>query len=447
MESIADAARTPQQSDDERAIRRRGLTLFLLTVTYFFSYMDRQILAILLELIKADLKLSDTQLGLLSGLAFAIFYAGLGIPVARLADRSNRRNIIAWSLAIWSAMTAMCGLAQNFVQLLLARIGVGIGEAGSSPPSHSIIADLYPAEKRAGAMGIYALGVVLGSGFGTMIGGWLAHLYGWRVAIVAIGIPGIALALLVRAFVVEPRRGLSETKPISDAARPSITAGFASLWGNLAARHLVIAVTLTSFIGYALTAWAPSYYQRSFGLTLPQIALILAPILAIVGSISGVVGGKLADRYAKKHGLHAQAWLVAILKTIAFPFALALYIVPDVHLALVAYGIALLFQNSYLGPTFALIQGLAPLKLRALWAAITLLVINLIGLGLGPTLIGLLSDLYRPALGAESLRYALLTMAAVTPWAIWHYWRAGIHLRTAAATPPTAGKAVASGGL
>lgn len=429
MTSIADAAGVRQQIDDDRAIRRRGITLFLLTLTYFFSYMDRQILAILLELIRADLKLSDTQLGLLSGLAFAIFYAGLGIPVARLADRGNRRNIIAISLAIWSGMTALCGLAQSFLQLLLARIGVGIGEAGSSPPSHSIIADLYPSEQRAGAMGIYALGVVLGSGFGTMIGGWLAHLYGWRIAIVAVGIPGILLAIFVRLFVVEPRRGLSETSPVSDEARPSLAAGFSSLWSNPAARHLVLGVTLTSFIGYALTAWAPSYLQRSFGLTLPQIALILAPILAIIGSISGVVGGKLADRYAKRHGLHAQSWLVAILKTIAFPFALSLYIVPDVNVALVCYGIALLFQNSYLGPTFALIQGLAPLRLRALWAAITLLVINLIGLGLGPTLIGLLSDLYRPALGEESLRYALLTMAAVTPWAIWHYWRAGVHLK------------------
>jgi len=160
-----------------------------------------------------------------SGLAFAIFYAGLGIPVARLADRGNRRNIIAISLAIWSGMTALCGLAQSLPQLLLARIGVGIGEAGSSPPSHSIIADLYPSEKRAGAMGIYAMGIVLGSGFGTMIGGWLAHLYGWRIAIVAVGIPGILLAIFVRLFVVEPRRGLSETSPVSDEARPSLAAG------------------------------------------------------------------------------------------------------------------------------------------------------------------------------------------------------------------------------
>lgn len=420
---------TRQQEADERALTRRGITLFLLTLTYFFSYMDRQILAILLELIKADLRLSDMQLGLLSGLAFAIFYAGLGIPVARLADRGNRRNIVAISLGLWSLMTALCGLAQNFVQLLLARIGVGIGEAGSSPPSHSMIADLYPAEKRAGAMGIYALGVVLGGGFGTMIGGALAHLYGWRIAIIAVGIPGILLALLVRALIVEPRRGLSDPSAQTEGKAPGIGAGFASLWQSPAARHLVLAVTLTSLIGYALTAWAPSYYQRSFGLTLPQIALILAPIIAIIGGISGVVGGKLADRCARRHGLHSQSWLVALLKAIAFPFALALYLVPDVELALICYGIALLFQNSYLGPSFALIQGLAPVQMRALWAAITLLSINLIGLGLGPTLIGLLSDLYRPALGAESLRYALLTMCAITPWAIWHYWRAGVFLR------------------
>ena len=414
---------------DEAAIRRRALTLFLLTLTYFFSYMDRQILAILLEPIKADLKLSDTQLGLLSGLAFAIFYATLGIPVARLADRSNRRNIIAASLALWSAMTAVCGLAQNFVQLLLARIGVGIGEAGSSPPSHSIIADLYPPERRAGAMAIYTCGVVLGGGFGTMIGGYLADQYGWRTAIIAVGLPGIALALIVWLFVAEPRRGMSDASVTHAAVRPSLADGFRSLWANPAARHLVMAVTLTSLIGYALTSWGPAFYIRSFGLTPTQVGLILGPLVAIVGTISGVGGGKLADFFAKRHGLHVQSWLVAILKSIALPFLLTMYLVGDVRAAIAAYAIAVLFQNSYLGPTFALIQGLAPLRLRATWAAITLLVINLIGLGLGPTAIGMLSDAYRPLFGEESLRYAAFTTAAFTPWAIWHYWRAGIWLK------------------
>ena len=421
MAASATSQTADERSADERAISRRTLTLFLLTTTYFFSYMDRQILAILLEPIKADLKLSDTQLGLLSGLAFALFYATLGIPVARLADKGNRRNIIAASLAIWSAMTALCGMAQNFVQLLAARIGVGIGEAGSSPPSHSIIADLYPVDRRAGAMAIFTLGVVLGGGVGTLIGGFLSDLYGWRVAIIAIGLPGIVLALVVRLFVVEPRRGLSDPALAVTAERPSVSTGFATLWAEPAARHLVAAVTLTSLIGYALGAWSPAYLSRSFGLTGTQIALILGPLVAIVGTISGVGGGRLADRLARQHGIHSQSWMVGALKVVAFPLTLGVYLAPNVTVAVVCIGFSYLFASSYLGPTFALIQGLAPVKLRSMWAAITLLVINLIGLGIGPTVIGVLSDLYRPSMGAESLRYALLTTAAVTPWAIWHY--------------------------
>jgi MFS family permease len=421
---------------DKRALDRRSMTLFLLTLTYFFSYMDRQILAILLQDIKADLLLSDTQLGVLSGLAFALFYATLGIPVARLADKGNRRNIIAMSLAFWSAMTALCGLAQNFVQLLAARIGVGIGEAGSSPPSHSIIADLYPPAKRASAMAIFSLGVVLGGGLGTLIGGFLSDLYGWRVAIIAVGLPGILVAVVIRMFVVEPRRGLSDPTLVVPAEHPTVKAGFVTLWREPAARHLVLAVTLTSLIAYALTAWSPAYFARSFGLSSTEIALILGPLVAVVGTISGLVGGRWADRLGRTLGLHAQSWMVGGLKVVAFPFVVGVYLAGDVYLAVICLGLAYLFQSSYLGPTFALIQGLAPLKLRSMWAAVTLLVINLIGLGIGPTAIGMLSDFYRPTYGEESLRYALITGAAATPWAIWHYWRAGVHLKRRAATEP-----------
>jgi MFS family permease len=422
------------ESTEERALRRRTLTLLLLTLTYFFSYMDRQILSILLEPIRADLKLTDTQLGLLSGFAFAIFYATLGIPVARLADRGNRRNIVAVSLAVWSFFTAVCGFAQNFLQLLLARIGVGIGEAGSSPPSHSMIADLYPPERRAGAMAIYTSGVVLGGGFGTMIGGTLAFYYGWREAIVAVGVPGILLAVIVRLFVVEPPRGMSEPDKPRAAGQPPLMDGFRTIWAEPAARHLVAAVTLTSLIGYALAAFGPSFYVRSFGLDVRTVGLILGPLVAIIGTISGVVGGMLADRWARKRGLHVQAWLVAILKTIALPFLVAMYLSPTVWIAVPVYAVAVLFQSSYLGPTFALLQGLAPLRLRAMWAAITLLVINLIGLGLGPTAIGAISDAFRPFVGEESLRYASLTTAMLTPWAIFHYWRAGVLLKRRAVT-------------
>jgi len=412
------------------AVRRRTLTLALLTLVYFFSYMDRQILAILLELIKADLKVSDAQLGMLSGLAFAIFYAGLGIPVARLADRTNRRNIIAIALALWSAMTAVCGLAQNFVQLLLARIGVGVGEAGSSPPSHSIIADLYPPEKRASAMAIYATGVVLGGGFGTMIGGAIAGEFGWRWAMILVGIPGIILAIVVRLFVVEPRRGMSDAQiATSSDAMPGVWEAFIGMWRSGPAFHLVLGVTLTSLIGYALTAFGPSYLQRSLGFSIQQVAFSVAPIAAIVGTISGIGGGRLADWAAARWGLHTQSWMVALLKMLALPFMYLFYLTDSPTVALTAYAFNILFASSYLGPSFALIQGLAPVRVRAMWAAVTLLVINLVGLGLGPLLIGVLSDALRPAYGADSLRWAMVIMVSLTPWAIFHYWRAGVLLK------------------
>ena len=428
-------ATNPHAIADALAVKRRGWTLGLLTTAYFFSYMDRQILAILQELIRKDLDLSDTQLGLLAGLAFAIFYATLGLPVARLADRGNRITIITIALTIWSIMTAVCGLAQNFVQLLLARIGVGVGEAGSSPPSHSIIADLYPPEKRAGAMGIYSLGVVLGAAFGTTIGGLVAAAYGWRVAMFTVGLPGVLLAIIIKLVVVEPRRGLSDVQIVAEAqergAMPSLAEGFRGMWANGAAVHLVMGVTVTSLIGYGTTAFGPSYMQRSLGVSMVDIARYIAPVAAVCGSLSAVVGGWLANRVAKRWGIHAQAWLVLALKSVGLPLAFLFFAARDTQTGVILYWISLLLTNSYLGPTFALIQGLAPIRMRALWAAITLLVINLFGLGLGPTLIGVLSDLYRPAAGEESLRWALLTFVAATPWALWHYWRAGVLLKRA----------------
>ncbi len=440
MATTPGAAAPTMAQTDAIAMKRRTATLILLTAAYFFSYMDRQILAILQEDIKAELLLSDTQLGLLAGFAFAIFYATLGLPVARLADRGNRVNIIAIALTLWSGMTAVCGLAQNFVQLLIARIGVGIGEAGSSPPSHSIIADLYPPEKRAGAMGIYSLGVVLGAAGGTIIGGTLAHYFGWRVAMFAVGIPGIILAVIIKIFVIEPRRGLSDVQQASagvpNAAMPSFGAGFRSLFANRAALHLVMGVTITSLIGYGHTAFGPSFLIRTLGMDKLQLASIVAPVGAICGTISAVMGGWLANKAAERWGLHSQAWLVLVMKGIGLPLSFLFFASSDPWVAVPIYWFSLLLVNSYLGPTFALIQGLAPLRMRALWAAVTLLVINLIGLGLGPTMIGVISDALKPTYGpAESLRLAMLTFAAATPWALFHYWRAGVWLKRQAAAP------------
>ena len=411
--------------------KRRALTLLLLTLAYFFSYMDRQILAILNEDIIKDLNLSDAQMGVLGGLAFAIFYAGLGLPVAWLADRGNRVRIIVIALSIWSGFTAAGGLALNFWHLLAARIGVGIGEAGSSPPSHSIIADLYPPEKRASAMAIYSLGVGLGAAFGTIIGGTVATFYGWRAAMFVIGIPGLLLALVIWLAVPEPVRGLSDQQIAMTEGKPTLGQGFRTLFRNRAALHLIAGFTLTSMIGYGLSAFGPAYFIRSFGLTKLQIAWFIAPTSAVILVIAAVVSGRVADRLAKTHGLPIQATMVAVLKTCALPFTIIFYTATNVQIALGAYFCSIVFSTVYLGATFSLIQSEAPVRQRAMWAAITLLINNMIGLGLGPVLVGAISDALKPTYGAESLRYAMFTFAAITPWAIFHYYRAGVLLRRA----------------
>ena len=408
---------------DDVEPRARRVTLALLTITYVFSYMDRQILAILQEDIKAELLLSDTQLGLLSGFAFALFYAVLGIPVAALADRINRLNIISISLALWSAMTALCGLAQNYTQLLLARIGVGIGEAGSSPPSHSIIADLYPANKRALALSIFSLGTTLGAALGQFLGGNLTYYFDWRVAFLAIGLPGVILALFVKFRGTEPMRK-AEPGAVESEQMPSVWTGFRSIFGNPAAVWLVAGVTLTSMIGYALTGWTPSYLIRSFELTTLEVGNFVAPVLALGGIAGGLGSGWLANRLSERYGIKAQPLMIAGLKLIALPFLIWFYLADSAPVAVGVYFIALLFQSCYLGPTFACIQTLAPLRMRAVWAAITLLVINLVGLGIGPTMVGVISDLLQPRFGEESLRYSLLVIGSLTPIAIFFYWMA-----------------------
>ena len=432
---VSKAVAQRPEIDDAVALGRRSVTLALLTLVYFFSFMDRQILSILLEAIKADLQLSDTELGLLSGLVFAIFYATLGIPIARLADRSSRRNIIAVSLAVWSLMTAACGLAQTFTQLMLARVGVGVGEAGAGPPSHSIIADLYPPDRRASAMAIYSLGVLLGGGLGVMIGGNVASLYGWRAAMFVVGLPGLLLAVIVRLVMVEPRRGLSDVdRVVEQSAHPSLADGVASIWRSAPARHLIAAITLTSLVGYALTGWGPSYMQRSLGYSMREVANYVALPAALIGAASALIGGKLADRAARRRGVYAQSWVVVAMKAIGFPFAVAFYFVDAPDVALGCYFVSYIFAGAYLGPTFAMIQHLAPLRLRATWAALSLLSINLLGLGLGPYLVGQLSDWLRPTFGAQSLRYAMLGVSLLTPWTILHYARAATLMKRAEAT-------------
>ncbi|HDZ57368.1 MAG TPA: MFS transporter [Pseudomonas xinjiangensis] len=402
----------------------RRYALILLVAAYTSSHVDRNIVGILIEPLKADLLLSDTQLGFLSGIAFALFYATLGIPIAIFADRSNRRNIIAWSIAIWSAMTALCGTAQNFWQLAAARVGVGIGEAGSSPPSHSMISDLYPKEQRSSAMSIYALGVYFGIMLGFMVGGFVTEWWGWRAAFFVVGLPGLLIAALVRFTMIEPPRGFADGVKPPPMGKVNVRAGFAVLWRVRTTRHVVIGLTLTALVGYGSIVWGPAFLIRSHGLTPGQVGLFLGPVMGVIGGLGAYIGGILADKLAAKNQSW-NAWIVGLAKLIAVPFIVAFYLIDSTFWALVVYMPAAFLGAFYLGPSFAMIQSLTPLRSRALASAIMLFVLNLVGLGLGPQAIGIASDLMRVWFDNESLRYALLGAAFINIWAALHYYLAG----------------------
>ncbi|MBX3706809.1 MAG: MFS transporter [Pseudomonadales bacterium] len=426
----------------------RRYALGVLVVVYTFNFIDRQILSILMEAIKADLGLSDTQLGLLSGFAFAAFYATLGIPIARYADRSNRRNLIALALAVWSGMTAISGLAQNFWHLLLARIGVGVGEAGCSPPAHSMIADYYPAERRATALGVYSLGIPVGILFGFLAGGWINEFFGWRVAFFVVGVPGILLALVMRYTVREPPRGMAEGR-VSAAAQPSIGETFAYLWRKRSFRHLAFGGALTAFVGYGLVTWMPSFLIRSHGMQTGEVGTWLGLILGIPGGIGIALGGWLADRYGARD-TRWYMWIVAVALLACVPFSLGVFLSEAAYLALLFLVIPVALGNFYQATTFSQVQGLSTLKMRAVAAAVLLFILNIIGLGLGPQVVGVMSDALRPQFGDESLRYSLLISGLVNVWAAWHYFLAGKYLKedlAATARDEGAGAAPAAAGV
>ncbi len=407
------------------SIAYRRYTLALLTTVYIANYVDRQILAILLEPIKKAFSLSDTQLGFLSGISFAIFYATLGMPIAMWADRGNRRNIITWATTVFSVMTAACGLAQSFVALALTRIGVGCGEAGSSPPSHSIIADLYPPEKRATAMAIFALGVNIGILIGFLVGGWMNEYFGWRAAFMVVGIPGLLLALLVRTTLREPERGHSDGRTAEAAAKPpSLSTAFRFMWRRRSLRHIVIGATLNSFVGYGAVAWVPAFLIRSFGMSTGDVGTALALIIGIAGGLGTFLGGYYADRLGQRD-VRWNMWLVAACVGAGVPFAFGVYLAPTAAWALAAFVVPAAVGSLFLGPSLALVQGLVPIRMRTVASAILLFILNIIGLGIGPQMIGVVSDALAPSYGQESLRYALLIVGLVNIWAAVHFFLAG----------------------
>jgi predicted MFS family arabinose efflux permease len=406
----------------------RKYALVVLTLVYTFNFIDRQLLSILQESIKVDLSLSDSQLGLLTGFAFAMFYVTAGIPIARFADRSNRRNIVAVSVGLWSAMTAVSGLVQNYGQLLAARIGVGVGEAGGSPPSHSIVSDIFPPERRASALAFYSTGVNLGILFGFLFGGWLNEFFGWRVAFMVVGIPGVLLAILVRTTVREPIRGLMENRTASEVQVP-FKEVIALLWKRKTFRHMAFACGLNAFAGYGTVNWIASFFIRSHEMSTGELGTWLALSTGLFGAIGVFLGGMLGDKLGKEDKRWYQ-WVPGLATILCVPAMLVALLTDNQYVALMFIFIPGTLQNVYLGNSIATTHALVGLRWRSTSSAILLLIINIVGLGLGPFGVGYLSDMLTPSLGVESLRYAMvILLPTVNVWSAIHFYLASRTLR------------------
>ena len=403
--------------------------LWLLLVVYIFNFIDRQIVNILAEPISRELGLSDTQIGLMTGIAFALFYAVLGLPIARYADRqsTNRGRLIAVALAFWSLATAVCGLAQNFVQLLVARMGVGIGEAGCTPAAHSLIADRVPPERRSSALAFYALGIPIGTLLGMMIGGYLADELGWRKAFFVVGLPGVLLAVVV-AFVIRDNNRPTHASSASSGAMPaSLRQSLTEVLRSRAYVLLLCAGSAASFLSYGKTTWTTIFFQRTHGLTPGEVGFYFGLFGGIAGIAGTLLGGWLADRFGRTNRRHVLT-APAIGMALAAPLAFAAYFVTRWEVALALLMLPTLLNTLYYGPTYSSVQGLVPLRTRAIASALLLFGQNLIGLGLGPLFFGILSDLLKPAYGEESVRYVLFGAAWMSLIPAYFFWRCSLRL-------------------
>lgn len=389
--------------------RRPGFILAMLLVVYSFNFLDRQILGILAGPIKAELALTDGELGLLSGLAFAVLYSLLGIPLALLADKTKRTWVIAGSLVLWSGFTALCGLATSFAQLCWCRVGVGIGEAGGVAPSYAVIADVYPPQRRAWALAIYSLGIPIGSALGVLFGGYIAAAVDWRTAFLAIGIAGMVFAPIFGLAVREPARVAPTAGGESILSVFRILAGKRSFW------LLSFGAASSSMLGYGLGFWMPSLLRRSFGLDLVQTARFFAG-LALIGGVGGMLlGGRLGDRLGRRDRRY-----YALVPAVSFLIAVPLFAAGTLSRSPIAAWLLFLIPQGlayvWLGPVLTAVQHLVPAPMRATASASFLTINNLIGVGFGSLAIGALSDWLTPSLGTEALRWAII--AALVFYAI-----------------------------
>lgn len=412
----------------DRSLYKKYL-LTVLVAILASNCLERMAIGIMLEDIRAELSLSDTQLGLLTGIAFALFHALLGVPIARWADRGNRVTIISVTAMLWGVAMAACGAAANFVQLLLTRVCVAVGEAGNQPPSLSLISDYYSRADRPRAIARYMLGLPIALIVGNLATGWLNELYGWRTTLMILGIPGFALGLLAALTLTEPRRSRSaqpaiaaQTKPAAEAP-PSMKTVAAQLWANVTFRHLLLVFSIQILFAAGMVQWQGAFFIRSHGLTTGELGTWLALAYGVVGFVGTLLGGELASRYAGNNE-RLQLLGMAVAFAILTITKAGVYLIPNVYLAFTALAFASLIAGATNGPLFSMVQTLVPTHMRAVAMALILLFSNLIGAGLGPLFVGMISDVLRVGLGEESLRYALLACCPGYAWAGFHLWRA-----------------------
>jgi MFS family permease len=397
--------------------------LLVLVLSYVINVIDRGVYGAVLESIKRDLQLEDDLLGLVGGLAFALFYSTMGIPIARLADRWSRVNVLALSIALWSISTAGCGAATGFAMLFIARAATATGEAGGSPPSHSLISDYFPSSKRATALAIYAMSVPFGTSLGSLAAGHANLAFGWRTTFVVIGLPGLLVSLLVWFTIREPRRGLSDAPPHAKAPPPRLLTACRFLLTRNSFMHMSLAAALHSIVWYAGTNWNNAFFQRSHDLNSGEAGTYIA-VFSLIGATGSFMGGFLADRLSIcRNDKRWYMWVPGIACVAMVPVQFFAYLSSDLTLVVpVTFSLMFVLASMFFGPSFAVAQSVATVKMRAVSASVLLFIQTIIGLTLGPYVVGLISRDLAPTYGQYSLRYAMAVIGIVNLWAALHYF-------------------------